>query len=306
MHDARAAAAARLLSGMRCMLAVGIALCAVLFLSHGFSGRGALYALSGCILCAGMWWLLERYRQLLQRQPVPREPVASEPALKPGEVNDAGAAFLSAMGHDLRQPAQAAALFAATLSTHSLPEASRKLVKGIESAVEQLSEQLEAVFAIAKLESGRGDCKCGPLELNGLMAHAVSSHLDDAHERGLHLRHIRTRRRVMADSVLLGRALDRLVAHALRTTERGGVLLGCRQRGGSVVIEVWDSGVGVPADQIAEVFIPGGRHGQNLVDRGLGLVLAERSTRRMGGRLEVFSRPRRGSVMKLWLDAARK
>lgn len=305
MPDPGVVAAVRLLSSMRCMLAIGIVLCAAWLLSHGFSGRGALYALSGCTMCCAMWWLLERYR-LIQLQPMPEPP---EPACEPARGSahrDAGVAFLSAMGHDLRQPAQAAALFAATLSSHPLPDTSRKLVKGIESAVEQLSEQLEAVFAIAKLESGRGDCNCVPVELDGLMAQAVSSHLDEAHTRGLHLRHVRTRRRVMADAALLGRAIERLVAHAVRTTEHGGVLLGCRRHGGLVVIEIWDSSAGIPADQLSEVFTPGGRYGQNLVDRGLGLVLAERSARRQGGRLEAFSRLRRGSVMKLWLDAARK
>ncbi len=235
---------------------------------------------------------------LLGRQIHPDAPAAAEtPAQTEGH-------FLSSMGHDLRQPAQAIALFAATLSAHPLPDASRKLVSGIESAVQQLSAQLEAVFSIAKLASGRQPCELTPVALGEVFAHNLSRHLDDAHERGLHLRHAGTARSVLADEAMLARALDCLVLHALEVTQKGGVLVGSRRRGQDVCIEVWDSHPGVPLAQRADVFVPGATYGQQLTDRGLGLVLAHRLAQAMGGRLELYSPTAGGAVMRLYLPAA--
>lgn len=280
------------LNGVRAILGCGILLCAVVWLAGLVTPHG-WFPLILCGFQCLAWWLVERHLA-----------VASQTVATPAPVVRSDAAFLSTMGHDLRQPVQAAALFAATLSTHPLPEASRKLVDGIESAVEQLSEQFESVFAIAKLEAGRVEFRPVELGLDAAFAQAVAARLDDAHERELHLRHASTSRRALADPEQLQRLLDRLIAHALQTTTEGGILLGCRRRNDAIVVELRDSGRGMNAEQLADVFVPGGRAAQDLPDRGLGLVLAERLARNMGGRLEVISAPGRGSLFKLWLPAA--
>ncbi|KAF7597650.1 hypothetical protein BGI27_17645, partial [Candidatus Dactylopiibacterium carminicum] len=128
--------------------------------------RRSLVVAAGAIFCpghltlilalaagAGLWYLLTDLKKRLQS--VMERPLA---------ISYSEGSFLSNMEHDLRQPAQAIALFAATLSAHPLPESSRKLVSGIEAAVQQLSAQMEAAFAIAKLESGRQAVDLQPLE----------------------------------------------------------------------------------------------------------------------------------------------
>lgn len=310
MHDTRAAIAARFMTRMRCLLATGLALSVLGVLAALFDRAGGALPLALCGALFGVvWFLLEQQLAGLQAAPavMPVVPLTVQPvqaAATSDHRADAGVLFLSSMSHDLRQPVQAAGLFAATLSAHALPEASRKLVSGIESAVEQLSEQIEAVFAIARLESGRQAPAIELLAVEEFMSAVVSAHLDDAQERGLHVRHIPSRLAVKADAVLLGRALERLVQHALRTTREGGVVVGCRRRRGKAVIEVWDSSPGIPTELFGDVLKPGGRYGQELVDRGLGLVVAERCASYMGGRLGFASRAGRGSVFRLELDRA--
>ncbi|PLK47080.1 HAMP domain-containing sensor histidine kinase [Uliginosibacterium sp. TH139] len=286
--------AARLLLYMRLLMVAGCVACLGVLLGHdGLTILGVLWSVFAAGIFAALWYLLER----LQRLPA-RIEVLATPQQQEGE-------FLSAMGHDLRQPAQAIALFAATLSAHPLPDSSRKLVSGIESAVEQLSEQLEAVFAIAKLEAGRVECSTRPLSLDGLFSQAINSHLDEAHERQLHLRHVPTARRVLGDEAMLLKAIDRMVAHAVAITgEGGGVVLGARQRGSMVLIEVWDSSEGIAVELLPQVFIPGSSYGQNLKDRGLGLVLARRLAVLQGGQLTLASRAGRGCLLRLALPAA--
>ncbi len=308
MHDTRAASAARCMSPLRCLLAAGVALGLLGFLADRAGMVSGAFPLLGCALIfAAAWWLPER-KQTPQASvsatvSSPR-PANASPIVTPVAPPDAGALFISSMSHDLRQPVQAAALFAATLSAQPLPEASRKLVSGIESAVEQLSEQIEAVFAIARLESGRQACSLTPLLVEESLSAAVGAQLDEAQERGLHLRHVPGRLRVKADQALLARALERMLLHALRTTREGGVVVGCRRRAGRAVIEVWDSSPGIAPELLGEALTPGGRYGPDLVDRGLGLVVAERCATRMGGRFSLGSRPGRGTVQRLELELA--
>lgn len=271
---------------------LGIALLAVLLPVLG-DGHWLAVAAMLAIWALAAWggWLLRQRLDVLPEPPV--------------EQPDHGVgAFLSSMGHDLRQPMQAASLFAATLSAHPLPESSRKLVQGMESALHQLSEQLEAVFALAKLQAGRVHCECVPVPLAGIMADAVHSHLDEAHEQGLHLRHVPSRQRVCADEALLRRVLDRMLSHARAVAGEGGVLLGCRRQGGTLRLEVHAGGAGVEPALASLAFTPGSAYGQNLDDRGLGLVLARQLALRMDGELTLESLPTRGRILRLSLPYA--
>ena len=298
MLERSAASSARLLSTIRVALSAVFITSLGLLLALGLSLLGMLWCLATWGGLALIWVLLSRYRASLEQDFPSRE--AHEPACAQQQEGE----FLSSMGHDLRQPAQAIALFAATLSAHPLPESSRKLVAGIESAVQQLSEQLEAVFNIAKAEAGRVECHLAPVALEDVFAQAVANQLDEAHERQLHLRRVTTRRKVLADEALLLRVLDRMLAHALNITKEGGVVLGCRQRGEVVLIEVWDSSTGISAELLPAVFIPGSVYGQQLTDRGLGLVLARRLAGLMQARLSINSVNGRGCVLRLTLPRA--
>lgn len=268
---------------------------AVLALLLPVLGQGHWLAIAGMLAIWGLvGWGAFLLRQQLDVLPEP-----------PAEQPDPGVgAFLSSMGHDLRQPMQAASLFAATLSAHPLPEPSRKLVQGMESALHQLSEQLEAVFALAKLQAGRVHCECVPVPLAEIMADAVHAHLDEAHEQGLHLRHVPSRLSVNADEALLRRVLDRMLAHARAVAGEGGVLLGSRRQGSVLRLEVHVGGAGVEPALASLAFTPGSAYGQNLDDRGLGLVLARQLAQRMGGELTLESVPARGRILRLSLPQA--
>ncbi|MDB5888280.1 MAG: histidine kinase [Rhodocyclales bacterium] len=226
---------------------------------------------------------------------------ATPPYTLPTAPQDNANAFLSAAGHDLRQPLQAISLYAATLATHALPEASKQLVGGLELAAETLSAQFEEVMAIAKLEAGRIPLDPKPVALGAILASTVAVHLDEAHDKSLHLRHVGSRLRVWADEALLARAVDRLVAHAVFITERGGVLVGCRQRGDEVWLEVRDTSGGIAPELAGEVFKPFSGYGQRLIDRGLGLVLAERIVNQLGGTLSLRPVAGRGNVCTIRL-----
>jgi CheY-like chemotaxis protein len=111
-----------------------------------------------------------------------------------------------------------------------------------------------------------------------------------------------------SDRNLLYRILQNFLANALRYTETGGVLLGCRRRGESLVLSVWDTGVGIDESEREAIFQDFHRldYAQRLEDRGLGLGLAicDRIARMLGHRMRVASTPGRGSCFSVEVPAA--
>lgn len=225
--------------------------------------------------------------------------LAGDPVQKTTESAD----VVIAASHDIRQPVQAIALFAASLQAYPLPESSRKLVSGIETGVQALSEMLEAVFGLAKLNAGKLPCQMQVLGLEEFFIHAVEDKLDVAHDKQLHLRHASTQVRVQADYSLLTQALAALLRHVLAQAEEGGVLLGCRRRGNQVWVELRYSGTKTGATAISNDFKPGEGYCDTLPDKGYGLAYAQGLAELMGGALELFSWPGRGGLLRLRLQA---
>ncbi|MDB5801862.1 MAG: hybrid sensor histidine kinase/response regulator [Rhodocyclales bacterium] len=252
-------------------------------------------------VCLGLSFMRTRHSDA-DKAESPTQEMATVSQL-PGvsQAHENTSAFLASVGHDLRQPLQAISLYAATLATHPLPDASKQLVGGLELAAETLSAQFEEVMAIAKLACGRIPLDPKPVALGAVLSSTVATYLDQAHDKSLHLRYVGTPLRVWADETLLARAVDRLVAHAVQTTERGGVLVGCRRRGDALLLEVRDTSGGIAPELLTEVFKPFSGYGQRLIDRALGLVLAERIVKLLGGTLSLRSIPGRGNIYTIRL-----
>jgi CheY-like chemotaxis protein len=104
---------------------------------------------------------------------------------------------------------------------------------------------------------------------------------------------------VLTDEAMLQRILGNLVSNALRYTHNGGVLVGARRRATSVRIDVYDTGPGIPADALDDIFLEFHQLGNPERDRrkglGLGLAIVKRLADLLGHGIEVRSRLRRGS-----------
>lgn len=215
--------------------------------------------------------------------------------------------ILASAGHDLRQPVQAISLFAASLAAYPMPDSSRKMVAGIETGVQSLSGMLESICGIAKLQAGRLGCRLQVLALEDFLVRAVDDKLDIAHERQLHLRHVRTGRSLCADSALLQQALGGMLAYAFdQSRGDGGILVGSRKRGEQVWVEIRNTGTAVSQPQALHIqqFVPSDAYFNSLPDKGYGLAYVQGLAQLMGGQLELFVWPESGSLLRLRLQAA--
>lgn len=222
--------------------------------------------------------------------------------------------FLAAASHDLRQPIQAQALFLEVIRRGDLSADQRAGVEGANAAMQASTSILNALLDFSRIEAGVVEAKRMRAPLQAMLDRLGHEMAPQAAQKGLTYRCHRSRQSGTADLVvytdpaLIEMIVRNLVANAIRYTERGGVLIGCRQRRAEVLLEVWDSGIGIEPAQQTEVFREFHQLGNPERDRnkglGLGLAIAQGLARTLGHGLTLASRPRRGSVFRLALPLA--
>jgi signal transduction histidine kinase/CheY-like chemotaxis protein len=218
-------------------------------------------------------------------------------------ANHAKSRFLAAASHDLRQPMHALGLFVAELAERLRGSEHRTLIRQIEESVGAMEDLLDALLDMSKLDAGGVTVRRSEFPLQPMLARIVEDFAADALQRGLRLKLRATDLWVESDPLLLERIMINLLSNAVRYTQRGGVLVVVRRRGASAVIEVRDSGPGIPPeahDMIFEEFYqlqnPARARGQGL---GLGLAIVRRLTGLLGHDVAIRSRAGRGSVFSI-------
>jgi PAS domain S-box-containing protein len=224
------------------------------------------------------------------------------------EANRAKSRFLAAASHDLRQPLQALHLYMGLLGER-LGAREEELQNSIQRCLRGLTRLLDDLLDISKLDAGLIQAVPEPVALDELIDWVANDFRLQAGEKGLQLDVVRCPRATgMTDPTLLGRILSNIVANAVRYTDEGRILIGCRSRGDTYRIEVWDTGIGIPPEKIPEIFREfhqldnEGRNSER--GTGLGLAIVERLARLLQHKLFVRSWPNRGSMFAIELPIA--
>ena len=225
-------------------------------------------------------------------------------------ANREKSSFLAAASHDLRQPLHALGMFSQALTERTLDADGRKLAQRISTSVGALEALLSALLDVSKLDAGAIVAKPRDFAVRPLLERLIDECAPEALERDLTLALVCGDRVIRSDPVLLERILRNLLANALRYTEHGGIVIGCRPRGAEYALEVWDSGPGIPAAQRTRIFEEFYQIGNPGRDRtrglGLGLAIVRRLAELLGHRIEVRSRVGRGSVFRVVVPAGER
>lgn len=215
--------------------------------------------------------------------------------------------FLASAAHDLRQPLHALGLFCATLDQRlqNIPE--KPLVRNMMSAIEALETSFGAMLDISRLDAGVVKKSPQSFPIRDLFRRLYQHFGGDAEARDLSLRFRAAKRHVVSDPLLLERVLANLVQNALRYTKQGGVLVAARRHRDGVSLEVWDTGLGIPADKIEMIFREFYQLDNPERDRsrglGMGLAIVQRLCSLLEHPLQVKSTPGRGSVFRVLVPA---
>ena len=206
--------------------------------------------------------------------------------------------FLAAASHDILQPLNAARLYANALVEQDLSEANLSIAQRIDTSLTSVEEILKTLVDISRMDSGRLEPEITAVAVQNLFD-ALKIEFDPmAREAGLDLRFVPTSLWVRSDRSLLRRILQNLIANAIKYTPNGRVLIGIRRRNGQALIEVIDTGMGIPEEKhelIFQEFLRLDPRATSARGLGLGLSIVERISRILEHPISVYSTVRAGS-----------
>ena len=237
------------------------------------------------------------------------EKAVADAARHEAEVaNRAKTQFFTAASHDLRQPLHAMGLFAEALRARAHDPEVAQLVNSINESVDALEGLFSELLDITRIDSGGVEVTPENFELADIFR-KVRLHFEPAaFEKGLALRIRGGKHVALADPLLVERIVRNLVSNAIRYTRDGSVLLSCRRRGDRLLLQVWDTGPGIRAEECARIFeefyqVPGAPAVAVEQKKGLGLGLAivKRLCALMVAPLDLRSEEGRGSVFTVEL-----
>jgi signal transduction histidine kinase/CheY-like chemotaxis protein len=221
-------------------------------------------------------------------------------------ANVAKSRFLAAASHDLRQPLHALGLFVQVLQETPLATRERQVIGNIRRSVDAMEELFNALLDISRLDAGVVQPRITTIPVAAVFDRVRFEYGQIARQKRLSLVVMKTSLYVESDPSLLGRLIRNLLSNAVRYTDAGGVVLGCRRAGNDEVrIEVWDTGKGIPADRHDEIFREFYQLDNPERDRrkglGLGLAIVERLAKLLNYRVALRSVVDKGSVFSITL-----
>ncbi len=218
------------------------------------------------------------------------------------------AKFMAAASHDLRQPAQSllmlTAMLRATAPNPKVEDSARK----IEQVVMTLKQLLDELLEVSRLDAGGVTANKAVHEVADLFEALDSQYGPVARGKGLAFAVPQHRAAVLTDRVLLLRLLGNLIDNAIRYTNSGQVQVACLESGGSLIVEVRDTGIGIPEDRLDAIWEEFHQIGNPERNRdngiGLGLSIVQRLATVLDHPVKVRSTPGKGSVFSVTVPLA--
>lgn len=222
--------------------------------------------------------------------------------------------FLSSMSHELRTPLNAIMGFAQVLEIdEGLSEDQLDSVHTIRRSGQHLLQLINEILDLARIESGRLELSIEEVGIAELFAESGALITPLAADRNIVVQFARkpSAIAVRGDRTRLNQVLVNLLSNAVKyNRQSGSIVVSALPRGaGTIRISVADTGHGIPAEKLGQLFTPFNRLGAENSDvegTGIGLVIARRLIEGMGGRIGVDSRVGAGTTFWIELPMAEK
>jgi signal transduction histidine kinase/CheY-like chemotaxis protein len=216
--------------------------------------------------------------------------------------------FLAAASHDLRQPLHAQMLLVDELKPHAHNEHCAKTLRKLETSMETMNGLFSELLDISKLDACAVTPKITEFPVNEIFEELAMDFSHMAKSNNLQFRIHSSELKIRSDRNLLSRVLRNLVSNAIRYTDKGGILIGCRRRKSNVLIQVWDTGAGIPAPEKEHIFDEFYQLHNPERDRnkglGLGLAIVAKLTDLLNHKIHIHSLVKKGSVFSVEVPIA--
>ena len=214
------------------------------------------------------------------------------------QANISKTRFLAAASHDILQPLNAARLYVTSLVERQRGGSDSQLITNIDASLDAVEDIFGTLLDISRLDTGAMRPEIVGFRIDELLRQLEVEFTPLAQEKGLNLKFVPCSLAVQSDRRLLRRLLQNLVSNAIKYTPNGRVLVGCRRHDGGLRIDVYDTGLGIPASKKQAIFQEfhrleqGAKAARGL---GLGLSIVERIARVLDYKITVNSSIGRGS-----------
>jgi signal transduction histidine kinase/CheY-like chemotaxis protein len=221
------------------------------------------------------------------------------------QASAAKSKFLATASHDLRQPLHALGLFIGSLRFSRNSQEKAEIQDKLEITHISLTELFDGLLDISKIDANAIETNIQSIAVKPMLEKIILEFEPSAVKKEIQLKVVGKELYVVSDPLWLERILRNLVSNALRYTQRGRVLLGLRTLNGKALIQVWDTGIGIPDTQLEHIFdeftqlknpLPAGRLGL-----GLGLSIVQKLSDLLGHEISVKSKLDQGTVFTLSL-----
>ena len=217
--------------------------------------------------------------------------------------------FLAAISHDVLQPLHAARLFASALREDGDPAEQVRLAARMDAALRAAEDLLDGLLDVSRLDAGMLQPQWSDFDAVELLQELQAQYAPTAAQRGIDLQvWAPASLPVRSDRRLLRRVLQNFIGNSMRYTQMGRVLLSARLRGSEALLQVWDTGPGIPAVHLGQIFEefhrfdqPGERGQRGL---GLGLSICQRISLVLAHPLDVRSQVGHGSMFSVTVPRA--
>lgn len=230
-------------------------------------------------------------------------------------ANRAKSQFLAAMSHEIRTPMNGVLGMATLLLDTKLTPAQRSYAEAVKSSGQALLSIINDILDYSKIEAGKVDISCEPLDLRGTLESVCELLSSKAFEKNLEITaeiDPQVPLRLMGDDTRIRQVLINLAGNAIKFTDQGGIILRAildsysyTDDKANIVIEVEDTGIGIAPEAIEMIFNEFAQADQTLARRfegtGLGLAISRHIVTAMNGTIEVESNVANGSIFRVRL-----
>jgi signal transduction histidine kinase len=214
--------------------------------------------------------------------------------------------LMAVAGHDLKQPLQVMIMAIDRIRNKLTDEKDRERLGYAIDAGMRMAEELDRLAETSVLDAGFGIPNLRSFPISDVFESISANWRLHAEAKGLDLVIVPSKAQVVSDPGMLRAILGNLVGNAIKYTERGRVLVGCRKHANAVTIEVLDSGTGIPAEQLTAIFDAFHQINPASEGLGLGLSIVRRTAEALGHVIEVKSDLTHGSHFTVKVPLAAK
>lgn len=234
--------------------------------------------------------------------------IAIRTAAESARLTEEKSRFIAHVGHDMRQPLYVLRLQLTLLKIKITDTELSRTIAAMSSSINSIEAMFDDILYMSQLEAGSIVPEKNAVSVAGTLQTISMEFSQEAEKRGIRLAiYCNSSAQINTDKQILKRILRNLVQNALRHTESGGVLIGCRRRGKGYRIDVIDTGSGINKTDQENLFKPLHKTtGEKILDSnlGLGLSIVATLSQLIGATVDVSSIAGKGSRFSIYLAEA--